>query len=157
MYVPPLIAIPAPPPDAPVYVPQYRGQNEEDEDGEVPKKQNVIIKALKKMNCFFVAQKKSDYKAYAKQKSYNRNQRAIMTQLNLPAPAASSEEVSEGTYMAQNEYTYWFGDDASSLAPYWQGNPGQSSSRPAAHDDEYDAEEEENDDDDEEEDDDDEE
>ena len=23
--------------------------------------------------------------------------------------------------MAQNKYTFWFGDDASSLAPYWQG------------------------------------
>ena len=148
MYVPTLIAIPPPPPDAPVYVPQYRGQNDEDEDGEVPKKQNVIIKALKKMNCFFAVQRKSDYKAYAKQKSYNRNQRAIMTQLNLPVASASSEEVSEDTYMAQNKYTFWFGDDASSLAPYWQGDPGQSSSGPAAHDDdEYDIEDEEEDDD----------
>ena len=126
---------------------QYRGQNDEDEDGEVPKKQNVIIKALKKMNCFFAQKRKSDYKAYAKQKRYNRNQRAIMTQLNLPVGPASSDEVSEGTYMAQNDYTFWFGDDASSLAPYWQGDPGQSSSGPAAHDDEYDVEDEEEDDD----------
>ena len=33
--------------------------------------------------------------------------------------------------MAPTEYTYWFGDDASSLAPYWTGEPGQSSSHPA--------------------------
>ena len=62
-----------------------------------------------------------------------------MTQLNLSYPD-SSAEVSENTYMAQNKYTYWFGDDASSLAPYWQGDPGQSSSGPAAHDAEDDEE-----------------
>ena len=49
--------------------------------------------------------------------------------------------------MAQNEFTFWFGDDASSLAPYWQGAPGQSSSGPATHDDEYDIQDEEEDDD----------
>ena len=58
-----------------------------------------------------------------------------MTQLKLPLGPDSSAEVFENTYMAQNEYTYWFGDDASSLAPYWQGDPGQSSSSPAAEDD----------------------
>ena len=133
MYVPPLVAIPPPPPDAPVFVPPYHAQNDEDADVEAPMKQNVIVKALKKMNCFFAQKRKSDYKAYSRQKSYNRNQRAIMTQLNLPLGPDSSAEVSENTYMAQNEYTYWFGDDASSLAPYWQGDPGQSSSGPAAH------------------------
>ena len=98
-----LHAIPAPPPDAPIYVPPYRGQNDEDGDDEAPIKQNVIIKALKKMNCFFAQKRKSDYKAYAKQKSYNRNQRAIMTQLKLPVGPESSEEVSEDTYMADRK------------------------------------------------------
>ena len=58
MYEPPLVAIPPPLPDAPVYVSPYRAQNDEDRDGEAPMKQNVIIKALKKMNCFFAQKKK---------------------------------------------------------------------------------------------------
>ena len=33
MYEPPLVAIPPPLPDAPVYVPPYRAQNDEDADG----------------------------------------------------------------------------------------------------------------------------
>ena len=42
-----------------------------------------------------------------------------------------SAKLTENAFMAQDEYSYWFGDDASSLAPFWHGDPGQSSSVPA--------------------------
>ena len=48
----------------------------------------------------------------------------------IPCPEPSAE-LTEATFMAQNEYSYWFGDDASSLAPFWHGDPGQSSFVPA--------------------------
>jgi len=138
LYVPQLIAIPPPPPDGPGYVPPFRapsggGVNDDGDDEVDPKKQNIIIQALKKMNCFFAEKKQSDFKSYHKQKTASRNQRAIMDKFGI-AYEASSEEVSEKTYMAKHasEYTYWFGDDASSLAPFWKGDPGQSSSGPAA-------------------------
>ena len=95
----------------------------------------------------FRSKKKSDYKAYKKQKASSRHQRAIMDKLGVTY-SSSSAEVSENTYMAQHPYTYWFGDDASSLAPYWQGgDPGQSSSGPAAHDAEIAAEDDDEEDD----------
>ena len=54
-----------------------------------------------------------------------------MNKLDLPYPA-SSEEVSENTYKSQN--TYWLGDDASALGPFWPGNLAASSSGPVLDD-----------------------
>ena len=54
-----------------------------------------------------------------------------MAKLELPCPE-SSEEVSEKTYKSKN--TYWLGDDASSLGPYWLGNVDASSSGQAPDD-----------------------
>ena len=86
-----------------------------------------IMAVFKKMNCFFADKQAKDFKAYRKQKSYNRNQREIMKKLDFPLPSCSSSaEVSENTY--NSKYTYWFGDDASSLAPYWPDSHGASSS-----------------------------
>ena len=42
------------------------------------------------------------------------------------------EEVSENTYKSKN--TYWLGDDASSLGPYWPGNGDASGSGQASDD-----------------------
>ena len=89
----------------------------------VPKKQNVILKALKKMNCFYAQKRKSDYKDYHRQKTIESNICLLMQNSGIPCPEPSAE-LTESAFMAQNEYTYWFGDDASSLAPYWHGDPG---------------------------------
>ena len=53
-----------------------------------------------------------------------------MQHSEIPCPEPSAE-LTENTFIAQNEYSYWFGNDASSLAPFWHGDPGQSSSIPA--------------------------
>ena len=98
---------------------------------QAPKKKHLIKSIFQKMNCFMIDKQDKDYKLYTKQKQYNRNQREIMKKLELPFPD-SSEEVSENTYKSKN--TYWLGDDASSLGPYWPGNVGASSSG-QAHDD----------------------
>ena len=50
----------------------------------------------------------------------------------LPYPE-SSDELTEAAYKSKNRY--WFGDDASSLGPYWHGNVAASSSGPAAGED----------------------
>ena len=138
------------PEGAPVFPPPSDAPPEADDDDDSQHK-GGLVEALKRMNCFFAHKKKSEYKSYKKQKASSRHQRAIMDKLGVTY-LSSSAEVSENTYMAQNKYTYWFGDDASSLAPYWQGDPGQSSSGAAAHDAEDDAvyEEEDDDEDDEE-------
>ena len=94
------------------------GSSQVEPQVEAPKKKNILKSIFQKMNCFFVDKQDKDYKAYAKQKQQNRNMRAIMTNLEFPYPA-SSEEVSENTYKSKN--TYWLGDDASSLGPYWPG------------------------------------
>ena len=60
---------------------------------DAPKKKHILKSIFQKMNCFFVDKQEKDYKAYRKQKQYNRNQRAIMNKLDLPYPD-SSEEVS---------------------------------------------------------------
>ena len=69
LFEPPLVALHPAPPDAPIYVPSSRAQI----DDEAPKKKNVVVQALKKMKCFFLEKRTSEYKAYHKQKVYNRN------------------------------------------------------------------------------------
>ena len=102
---------------------------EEEAHVEPPKKKSYGLKSiLQKMNCFFVEKEDKDFKAYQKAKIYSRNQRAIMTKLELPYPE-SSDELSEAAYKSKNRF--WFGDDASSLGPYWPGNAAASSSGPA--------------------------
>ena len=96
----------------------------------VLKKQNVIMKALKKMNCFAVEKRKSEYKAYHRQKTIESGLNLLLQNAGLPN-TEPSDEITESAFMAPTEYTYWFGDDASSLAPYWPRDPGQSSSHPA--------------------------
>ena len=96
----------------------------------VLKKQNMILKALKKMNCFFAEKRKSEYKDYHCQKTIESNINLLMQHSGIPCPKPS-DELTENAFMAQNEYSYWFSDDASSLAPFWHGDPGQSSYAPA--------------------------
>ena len=92
------------------------------------KKKHGLKKILQKMNCFFCDFQEKGYQQYRKQKAYNKNQRLIMGQMNLPYPS-SSDELPEHSWKSQN--TYWFGDDASSLGPSWPGNAAGSSSAPA--------------------------
>ena len=96
-----------------------------------PKKKHILKSIFQKMNCFFVDHQDKGFKAYTKQKAYNRNQREIMKKLELPYPA-SSEELPEAEWKSKN--TYWLGDDASSLGPYWPGNLAASSSDQASGD-----------------------
>ena len=112
------------------------------------KKKHGLNKVLQRMNCFFCDFQDKGYKQYRKQKAYNRNQRLIMEQMNLPYPT-SSDELPEASWKSQN--TYWFGDDASSLGPSWPGNAAGSSSGPAVEesapddDDEFDEDDEDED------------
>jgi hypothetical protein len=127
LYTPVLHSLPSRPPDAVIPTREQRASTAVPETQAEPPKKHGIVGAFKRMNCFFAEKQDKDFKIYHKQKSYNRNQRAIMKQLNFPEPSCeSSEEVSENTYKSKN--TYWFGDDASSLAPYWPGTQGESSS-----------------------------
>ena len=85
----------------------------------------MLFRSLQKMNCFFAEKEDKDFKAYQKADIYSRNQRAIMTKLELPY-IESSDELTEAAYKSKNRY--WFGDDTSSLGPYWHGNVAASSS-----------------------------
>ena len=96
-----------------------------------PKKKHILKSIFQKMNCFFVDHQDKGFKAYTKQKAYNRNQREIMKKLELPYPA-SSEELTEAEWKSKN--TYWLGDDATSLGPFWPGNLAASSSGQATGD-----------------------
>ena len=135
---PVIVALPPAASDAPVWLPPGVNAADLDDDNapydDVPervlKKQNVILKALKKMNCFAIEKRKSEYKAYHRQKTIESSLNLLMQNSGIPYPEPSAE-LTESAFMAQNEYSYWFGDDASSLAPYWHGDPGQSSSNPA--------------------------
>ena len=149
LFEPPLLPLPAPTPDENVAAtPQAKRARFEGHEGgassyhveandgdephvEAPKNKHILKSIFQKMNCFFVDKQDRDYKAYRKQKQYNRNQREIMKKLDLPYPD-SSAEVSENTYKSQN--TYWLGDDASSLGPYWPGNLVAPSSGQASGD-----------------------
>jgi hypothetical protein len=127
LYTPVLHSLPSRPPDAVIPTQEQRASTAVPETQAEPAKKHGILDVFKRMNCFFAEKQDKDYKIYHKQKSYNRNQREIMKQLNFPEPSCpSSDEVSENTYKSKN--TFWFGDDASSLAPHWPGTQGESSS-----------------------------
>ena len=129
LHFPDLISIPPMPVDGPVWPPSHAAHEDEEEDVVPPKKQGGILDALKMMNCFAKAERKEAYQSYRRQKTIIKNQHALMDHAGI-AHSACSSEVSENTFMARNKYTHWFGDDASSLYPFWQGDSGQSSSAP---------------------------
>ena len=57
-----------------------------------------------------------DFKAYKAGKASRRNQRQIMTALNLTPDGPSSEELDEDKWKSKN--TFWLGDDMTSLGQF---------------------------------------